>query len=445
MKELPRRASSSSTLCIAILGVVMVGLYAFEQRVIDAAANAQHGVSGTITADFIRSLPYPVVFPQFSHQRTYLLLVAIGLAQAATLFLLCRVIRSQRITLRGWTILAVCGIAMLLISLHARSLLSSDVYAYVGYAKIGGIASAYTPPAKRFPADLSAVNRIWGLPMVPSYYGPLWVVLSEMVAGGLRSLGAAIFAFRLLEIVPFVAIAAVLATRKCAQVLLPLFILNPAINNLYIANAHNDLVPLACLVVALAVVTRLPILSALLVVLASLIKIPFAAFALVAFAATPRLKQRLEWVAVILIVAAVAALLFGGLAYIHDLFARASVGAAPLQAGGTRELERRIVERSLLGVSLLALAAAFVRGWIVRSAAFTFIGMSPVDIQSWYSGWGLPYAALEDGALMTFLVLLPLVSPLLEAAFRAVHYRMMVIVLLAVGVELVARGARLQR
>jgi len=219
--------------------------------------------------------------------------------------------------------------------------------------------------------------------------------------------------------------------RKNASVL-PLFVLNPAINNLYIANAHNDLVPIACIVVGLVIVPRLPILSAILVV--------------VVFAGTSQLKQRFGWAAATVIGVAVAALLFGGPAYLHDLFARASLGGTLLQAGGMRELGHRIVERLLLGVSLLALAAAFVREWIVRSAAFAFVGMSPVYIYSWYAGWGLPYAVLEDGALTAFLVLLPFVSMLLETEFPAtgaVHGTMLA-VLLAIIVEFASRRVRLK-
>jgi len=119
MEQLPRRSSRIAALYMAVLAVIIVAFYAFEQRLIDVAANAQGGACIS-RAEFIRSLPYPFVWVPCSDRRTYLLLVAIGLAQAVALFMLYRIGRSYRFALRDWAVFGVCGIAMLLISLDAR-------------------------------------------------------------------------------------------------------------------------------------------------------------------------------------------------------------------------------------------------------------------------------------------------------------------------------------
>ena len=90
-----------------------------------------------------------------------------------------------------------------------------DAYAYSGYAKLPHLADAYAPPATRLSGSFGVVNDVWGTPLVPSYYGPLWVALSKVVAGGAQSLASAIFAFRLIEAGAFVWIAIVLAAPLC--------------------------------------------------------------------------------------------------------------------------------------------------------------------------------------------------------------------------------------
>jgi hypothetical protein len=425
------------------LGAVLVGLYAFQERFIDAAARSQHGIAAALSSNFIHSLPYPFVYSPYSNRGDWFVLFAIGLAQAAALFFFRRASRLQRPTLGYWGFLAISMMVMVAISLHARSLLSEDVYAYAGYAKLGTV-NAYAPPAKQFAGEFADVNRIWGLPMVPSYYGPLWVALSAKVAGRLASLGAAIFSFRVLEIVPFIAIAAVFAMRDRSS--LPLFILNPAIANLYIANGHNDLLPISCVVVATALAAGAPILAMGLVVIASLVKVPFALFALVAFAGRSALNRRLAWALATVIASIAAALLWGGMAYAHGLFSLAGSRGAAVHAE-PRALVSLAIDRALLAIALAALLAVFVRGFIVRSASLAFMVLNPVVIYPWYTAWGLPYAAPEERAVAMLLIALPVISAALERAFPLpeASHAALAVVLAVTLIEIGAKGVALQR
>jgi hypothetical protein len=431
---------------ITLCGFVTVALYALEQHLIDAVEAAQRGSFVNISAAFIHSLPYPFLFSHFTSARTYLLLGLIGLAQTIVLYALYRLLRGIEARRRDWGILGLCALAMLALALRAHALLSSDAYAYVGYAKIGGLSQAYAPPPNHaFHANFTVLNRvfrIWGPTTVPSYYGPLWVLVSAAIVSGTRDLASAIFAFRLLEVAPLWVIIAVLARRD--RTAAALFALNPAIYALYIANAHNDLFAFAFVMLALAVAEALPWLGALLVILASLVKIPLAAFAFVVFSGSAHLKSRLPWLAITLTGAALAAALLGGGAYIHDLLHHSESGWAT--APGTQQaahgLVQHAIERGLMLVAVVALIAVFVTGWVARSGAFSFIKLTPVIVRPWYAIWGLPYAALDPAALAAFLVALPFFALLEEIAFPPTglgHAAMAVVVLFFIG-EVVLRG-----
>jgi hypothetical protein len=432
---------------IALWGFVTVALYALEQHLVDAVEAAQRGSFVNVSAAFIHTLPYPFLFSHFTSARTYLLLVLIGLVQTLVLCALYRSLRVVAARRRDWGVLGLCALAMLALALRAHALLSSDVYAYVGYAKIGGLAQAYAPPAAHaFHANFAVLNRvfrIWGPTTVPSYYGPLWVGVGAAIVSGTHDLASAILAFRLLEVAPLAVIIAVLAKRD--RTTAALFALNPAIYTLYIANAHNDLFAFAFVMLALAVAEALPWLGALFVILASLVKIPLAAFAFVVFSGSAHLKSRLPWLAITLAGAALAAALLGGSAYIHDLLHHGESGwatAAPGAQQAAHGFAQRAVERGLMLVAAVALLAVFVTGWVARSAAFSFVKLTPVIVRPWYAIWGLPYAALDPGALATFLIALPFFALLEEIAFPPTglgHAAMAVVVLFFIG-EIVLHG-----
>jgi hypothetical protein len=324
---------------------------------------------------------------------------------------------------------------MLLAALGAHAVSGFDTYAYAGYAQLPHLADAYTPPATRLPGTFGVVNDVWGTPLVPCYYGPLWVVLSQLVAGHAGSLGAAIFALRLLEVPALIAAALVLALWKRDVALVALLALNPAVYSLYVANAHNDMLAVALLLAATALARRFPIVAVLGVVAAALIKIPFAAAALYVFAGRGEVLRRLGWVALTAALAVGLSFAFGGKAYFEDLMMR--VHQTTAGSGSLSVLTARAIKAGLVVVAVVAFATAFLRGAVWRKTGWSFITLGSL-VYPWYLIWPLPYAALARRALAWFLVPLPFVAAAMEPAFPhlGLGQAMLLIMLVAAAYEM---------
>ncbi|MDQ6941133.1 MAG: hypothetical protein M3169_01300 [Candidatus Eremiobacteraeota bacterium] len=403
------------TTALAILAAASLAL---ELHLVDVAAHAQqlesilHG--RLVGAAFIAGLPYPVVDPQFGPPRSvHLAIVALGAVQAAIVFALYRALRDRAVPRLERAALGAVAAVMLAIALAAPAMAGFDAYAYAGYAKLPHFADAYAPPALRLGGSFGVVNDVWGTPLVPSYYGPLWIAISKVVAGGAQSLGSAIFAFRLVEVGALAWIAIVLGAWRRDALFVALFALNPAVYGLYVANAHNDLFAVALILTAVALSRRFPIVAAITVAAAASIKVPFVAAALYVFAGRGSQRTRLGWVVVAVILAAGISVVFGGHAYAADLISRLH----ETNAGGRFfQLTARAIKIGLLLVAGTALAAAFARGIAWRTAGWSFITLGSLAYP-WYLIWALPYAALERGALVAFLVLLPFVAAVMEPAF----------------------------
>lgn len=430
-----------------MLALLCVALLAAHQHLIDVATFAQAGViahdPGTklLGPDFYQTLPYPVLDNGFAPPTSvHLALVAVGALESAVLFALYRALRARRAVVVERVALALAVAAMLLLALNARALIGFDLYAYLGYAKLATLHAAYAPPPVRFPGAFGAINDMWGTPLVASYYGPLWIALDRLAVGGATTLGGAVYSLRLLEVVPFAAIAVTLALRGGAA-FAALFALNPIVHVLFVTNGHNDLVGIALVLIALALAARVPFAAAVLVGAAGLVKLPFAATALVVFAGRGTVARRAGWVALALAVAAGGSLLLGGSDYAHALAFRlhqVSHSHVTLTV-----LTGKAIRAGLLLVALLALSAAFARGIVWRSASWSFAALSST-VYPWYLAAALPYAALERGALASFLILFPLAGALLENAFPHLGFGqlVMLVMLLSAAYEIVRGRSR---
>ncbi|HWT05972.1 MAG TPA: hypothetical protein VN224_09475 [Xanthomonadales bacterium] len=445
MSAAPRERAPSAV--VVGLGFASAALLALQQHLVDRAADLQRGVDTVghggvaLYPEFVRALPFPVADVTLAPPASiHLAVLGVAVLQTAVLFGLYRVLRGRVTTVAERAGLTLAAVAMLLIALNARTLLGFDAYAYAGYAKLDGIGAAYAPPATRFPDAFAAVNTIWGTPITRSYYGPVWIVLDRLVAGPAATLGAAIFALRLLEVAAFVAIAAVLARRRAGAAALALFALNPAVHAMYVANAHNDLVGVAFVMLALVLAARAPLLAAACVALAGCVKLPLAATALLVFAGRGRVRRRIVWVGVAAALTVAGSLLLGGGAYLDALAFRLHQGHAH---AGPAWLTATALKGGLVVVAALALAAAFARALVWRAASWSFIALSSL-VYPWYLVWSLPYAALERGALAAYLVLLPLAAAALEPAFP--HFGLgqlaMLLMLAAAATEIVRRRSR---
>jgi hypothetical protein len=439
----PRRALP---VLVVALGFASAALLALQQYLVDRAGQLQHGAyalgtgGDTLGPAFVRSLPFPVVDPPFAPPTTiHVTLIGVALLQSGVLYALYRALRERVPSMLERTGLAVAVLAMLLIALNARTLLGFDAYAYVGYAKLG-IAASYAPPPAPFAGAFGAINAVWGAPMPPSYYGPLWILIDRAVAGHAETMGAGIVALRWVEVGAFAAIVVALALRRSGSAALALFALNPAVFALYVTNAHNDLLGVAFAVVALALAARVPLAAAVCVALAGLVKLPLAATALVVFAGRGDLARRIGWVALAVALTVTGSLLLAGGDYVHALLFRLHTGTAQR---ALNVLTASAIKVGLIGVAALALFTAFARARSWRAASWSFIALSSL-VYSWYLAWCLPYAALERGALVAYLVFLPLAAAALESSFPhlGLGQAAMLVMLVAGAFEIARRRSR---
>jgi len=413
------------------LAFVLAGSLAVALRLTEYAAHAE-----SAPPPFAAALPYAVIDPQLGPPTAvHLALLALGALQAFVLFRLYRALRERSVPPLERALLAIPAALMLIVALGAHAVSGFDTYAYAGYAQLPNLAQAYAPPPTRLPGTFGVVNDVWGTPLVPCYYGPLWVVLSQLVAGHAGSLGAAIFALRLLEVPALVGMVVVLAVWKREPAPVALLALNPAIYSLYVANAHNDLLAVALLLAATALARRAPLAAALGVTAAALIKIPFVVAALYVFAGRGDLPRRLLWIALTAALALGLSLAFGGKPYFADLVAR--VHQTTASSGLLYVLTARVIKAGLVLVALVALLTVFLRSTVWRTAGWSFITLGSLTYP-WYLIWPLPYAALERRALVWFLVPLPVVAAALEPAFPhlGLGQAMLLVLLVAAAYEL---------
>jgi len=415
----------------AAAGVVLAATLALALHLVLVAARAQPLA--------MRGLPYAVVDASLGPPRWVLLaLVAIAALQTAVLYALSRTLRRRGVSNAERAVLTLVALAMAAIALQSLALTSFDPYAYAGYAKLHGLAAAYTPPHARLPGTFAVVNTVWGSPLVPCYYGPLWIGVSTLVAGGATTVGAAIFAFRALEVAALVAVLALVAARTRDARLVALVAVNPGVYVLYVANAHNDLLAVAFLLAAVLAARRVPVVAAICVVAASLIKVPFAVFALYVFARLRARALRIAWAAVTIAAAAAVSFALGGAPYVRDLLARVHQTTSE---AGLAFVTAETIKAGLAIVAVVALIAAVGRAVIWRAAGYAFTAFGSI-VYPWYLIWALPYAALAPRALPAVLVPLPLVAALMEPAFPHVGFGQlaMLAILIVAAYEMLRRA-----
>jgi alpha-1,6-mannosyltransferase len=199
----------------------------------------------------------------------------------------------------AWWTLALWVAPMLL----APPLFSRDVYSYLaqglmidsgmdvyrhGPSVMGGLVAAQVPP-------------IWQ--HTPSPYGPVFLIVAELVAGLLRShLLLGVIAMRLVAVAGLALLAGSVPVLARSAGVRPasatwLAVLNPLVLIHLVGGAHNDALMIGLLAAGLAAAVRhRPIVATLLIVAAALVKWP-AALGLFAVAAiwTGRLPGRWPW------------------------------------------------------------------------------------------------------------------------------------------------------
>ena len=283
-------------------------------------------------------------------------------------------------------------------ALRAR-LAGPDIYAYLGFAlEPHPYRPGLMPPSG---AD-AVIGAIWGVPLPPSPYGPVWTAFSHALVAGGGSLGAQLALFRG---VGLAAMALALVALVCAKrpLAAALFGLDPTLWQIYVAEAHNDIAGIALLLVALACRRRALAVAVACVALAGAIKLPLLGIGLVVLATAPTLRGRLVPCAAAALGGIALTLGLGGRDYVWALRRTAEIYPRAVPPG------EWAVHAVLAAIAVAAVAAAVLARRFAWGAPWAFVACGPYT--AWqYLGWGIPYALLDDTRGLLYLAAFPLTA-----------------------------------
>jgi len=282
-----------------------------------------------------------------------------------------------------------------------------DILAYVGSALI---AHPYAPERVRFSGEFGAINGLWGFPLLPSPYGPVWATLAHLIVVPFHTLRGAMLGFQLLEAAAFLGTIALLRRRGLRLATIAMLALNPFIIETYVAQGHNDLLPSA---LALAACFLWAPAAVVAVVAAGGMKFPLAMLGLCAFARFDSARTR--WICAAAAVAGSAALaLLAGPDYLRAVRTVSRAYWQPLPPAV-----------QVLHVICAVLAVAFVITglWGKRlpaGGAWCGVALAQYPLSN-YLAWGVPFAS-ASGALALFLITLPYAGFEINNAFVATPF-----------------------
>jgi hypothetical protein len=429
--RLPKRLPSGNVrvALIALACAVLCALFVLQLAAIGDVAR-----SLLIRSPYGRDLPLPVIGAGYLYStnvdaaRATVVELA-GIVQGVCLFtvgvLLCVHEKRERLVnvILGSTALVLTGIA-----LTAPAMESADLYSYVGLALS---ANPYDPSATPFLGDAAIISRLWGTPLLPSPYGPLWLLISKAVVVPLGSLTAQLFALRLLELACLAACLLILRGLKVNRAVIALIAINPAVYDLFVAEGHNDIVGVALLLGAMLARPRSRFLAIALAAAAGLIKLPFAFLAMLVFVPeSPVLRRLLLGVAPAVVTVAVSAV-FGGAAYaraLHRVYQAYSTSWSPLDS---------FFQGTLVVLALASVLLAVTRRKFIAGAVWTFPALGHFALPQ-YLAWSFPYAVAGSEPPLVFFAALPAAVYLLNTDFAMTPLFLTVRVVLCV--TLVAAG-----
>lgn len=243
---------------------------------------------------------------------------------------------------------------------------------------------------------------MWGTPIIPCAYGPLWLWLSVGIAKIFPHLGALLFAFRVLGAALVLVCVWLLMRLRQEPAIIALFALNPVVMNQFVVDAHNDVVGLTLLLAAMVLAAKRPWAAVVLVGLAGAAKLPFALAGAVAFHVLPRLSLRV-----------ICALGGVGIALaITMLGSHGGYFAAAASAGSHQNWTDpgiRAGHAVAIVAALVAIGAAVIARRFAPGAAWTMVSFGAM-VLPWYTAWSIPYALAEGSFAAVFLIALPVAA-----------------------------------
>lgn len=315
--------------------------------------------------------------------------------------------------LPAWVVAAAVVLATLIFTL-APPLLSTDVFNYIAYGRMGTHAiSPYEHGAAAIANDpvYPYTGHMWA--HVPSAYGPLFTLLSYALAP--LGIAGALWAFKALAGLAALAIAgfAWAAARRLGrspEFALAFVGLNPALLVYGVGGAHNDLLMAAFLAAAVyLVVRRLPASAGAVLVGGAAIKVTAGlAIPFVLLAGRPRRRVLLGLAGAGIATAAVSFAVFGP-ALVHMLDAlllqrrfTSVIASVPSFVAHFVHLARpghsTFQLLTAIGAVTIAGLIAFSlrgRGWLESTAAAAIVlVVTAAWVLPWYVILALPFAAL---------------------------------------------------
>jgi alpha-1,6-mannosyltransferase len=221
-----------------------------------------------------------------------------GVIAALSLMFLCYVVVVRASDQLSGRIVLMCIAALHALVLLAPPLLSTDIFSYQAYARMGSLYGAnpylYGPHAIALDPVFPYVGAKWSY--IPSAYGPVFTVFSYLLAP--LSIAASVLAYKSIAALASLAIVALVWNLARLRGVSPvraaaLVGLNPLLVLYGVGGGHNDLLMLLALVGGMYVLLiRRERLGGALIVLAAGIKLTAGLLAPFALAAEGRLRGR---------------------------------------------------------------------------------------------------------------------------------------------------------
>jgi hypothetical protein len=289
-------------------------------------------------------------------------------------------------------------------------MICSDLYLYVGQAEV---ANPYNPSHTTLAGDGAVINRIWGSPLFPTAYGPLWIALSKITIAPMTTLAGKLLALRMLQAAAVALCIILLIVRKTSHRAVALFAVNPAVYDLFVSEGHNDMVAVAFTFAAASALRASPALAVVLVAAAGMIKLPFLLIGLVAFAPEPLLRMRLFFAASSCVIAlCVSTAAAGGGWYLHSM-RQASAIYTGLYGASMIEI---FLHSALALIALSAIILVVVQRRSVPGFAWSMPAFAPY-LPAQYSAWCFPYALLAKKPDLSILIFFPIAAYLLNTDY----------------------------
>jgi hypothetical protein len=364
--------------------------------------------------------------------------VLLSALETAVAYAIYRRITAAPLRRTQFILIAGCGIALYALAVFSPANCSADVYGYISSAKYGGTAystGSHAPFTGNF-AVLDAVDRKAWKVLAPCPYGPLWLAISSGTLAYVTTIWNAIIVERCIGAVSVLLCGwAILRIRNSPGLAL-LFIFNPMVVFNYVTEAHNDIMALACVLIA-AVSFQRPLLGIVWQAAAGLIKLPYLLIAVLSAYARQALWIRIASFGLAAILVLAVSNFFGGIDYLHALFYHVQKN----KPGSHREIEN--AHMLLLGICLAAMAAATLRRQYFTQAPPAFLALA-VTLYPWYLALIIPYVVIGETAPLAYIATLPMSSMFIDPLLGTKFAKILLIGIVAISCW-VTRAYRISR